>query len=89
MENKIAFKIIESLNGVIPINSDALIDDMPAEKGVIHRIKDIKQMDWWPMAGYSLSMKTGHCFTLETPSKMAIATRVKAHLIALELVLMC
>jgi len=41
------------------------------------------------MAGYSLSMKTGHCFTLETPSKMAIATRVKAHLIALEQVLMC
>ena len=86
---QIGFKIIEALKGVIPINSDELIDDMPGDKGVIHRIKDIKQMDWWPMAGYSLSMKTGHCFTLETPSKMAIATRVKAHLIALEQVLMC
>ncbi len=86
---QIGFKIIDALKEVIPINLDELIDDMPADKGVIHRIKDIKQMDWWPMAGYSLAMKTGHCFTLETPSKMAISSRVDAHLIALEQALMC
>jgi murein peptide amidase A len=85
---KIGFKIIDSLKGIIQVNSDELIDDMPADNGVIHRLKDIRQMDWWPMAGYSFIMKTGHCFTFETPTKMAMSTRVEAHLVALEHALM-
>ena len=86
---KIGFKIIEALKGIISINSDKTIENMPAEKGVIHRIKDINQMEWWPMAGYSLSMKTDHCLTLETPTKLPMATRVRAHLVALDHALMC
>jgi hypothetical protein len=41
-------------------------------------------MEWWPMAGYSLAMNCGHCFTLETPTKLPLSTRVDAHLEALD-----
>ena len=86
---EIGVKIIKALKGIISINSDETIENMPAENGVIHRIKDINQMEWWPMAGYSLSMKTDHCLTLETPTKLPMATRVRAHLVALDHALMC
>ena len=86
---EIGAKIIEELKGIIPINLDESIENMPADKGVIHRIKDINQMEWWPMASYSLSMKTDHCLTLEAPTKLAMATRVRAHLVALDHALMC
>jgi len=87
--HEIGVKIIEALKGIISINFDKAIENMPADKGVIHRIKDINQMEWWPMAGYSLSMKTGHCLTLETPTKLAMDTRVHAHLVAMDNALMC
>ena len=86
---EIGVKIIEALKGVISINSDKTIENMPAEKGIIHRIKDINQMEWWPMAGYSLSMKTVHCLTLETPTMLPMGTRVQAHLLAIDQALMC
>ncbi len=38
----------------------------------------------WPMAGYSLAMDCGHCFTLETPTKFPLATRVNGYLEALD-----
>jgi len=86
---KIGIKIIEALKGIISINLDETIENMPADKGVIHRIKNINQMEWWPMASYSLSMKTGHCLTLETPTKLAMDTRVHAHLVAMDNALTC
>ena len=57
---------------------------MSAKKGIIRRIKNINEMAWWPMAGYSLAMNCGHCFTLETPTKLPLSTRVDAHLEALD-----
>ena len=85
---EVGFKIVEALKEIIPINFDEIIESMPAEKGVIHRIKDIEEMEWWPMAGYSLAMKSGHCLTLETPTQLAMSTRVSAHLVALDQALM-
>jgi len=85
---EVGFKIVEALKEIIPINFDEIIESMPAEKGVIHRIKDIEEMEWWPMAGYSLAMKSGHCLTLETPTQLAMSTRVSAHLVALNQALM-
>ena len=41
------------------------------------------------MAAYSLSMKADHCLTLEIPTKVAMRTRVRAHLVALDHALMC
>ena len=86
---EIGVRIIKALKGIISINSNKTIENMPAENGVIHRINDINHMEWWPMAGYSLSMKADHCLTLETPTKLAMATRVRAHQVALDQALMC
>ena len=81
---KIGLKVIEAVKEIIPINLDDTIDNMPSENGVIHKIKDIEEMEWWPMACYSLAMKTGHCLTLETPTKLSMSVRVKAHLQAID-----
>ena len=86
-ENVIGLNIIKAVEKIIPINLNKSIDNMPAKNGVIERIKNINQMEWWPMAGYSLHMKSGHCLTLETPTRLRIARRVNAHLAALECVL--
>ena len=77
-------QIINSVKKIIPINLNEIIDGMNAEKGIIHKLKNINEMEWWPMAGYSLSMNCGHCFTLETPTKLPLSTRVNAHLEALD-----
>jgi len=81
---KVGLKIIEAVKEIIPINLDDTIDNMPSENGVIHKIKDIDEMELWPMACYSLAMKTGHCLTLETPTKLSMSVRIKAHLQAID-----
>jgi len=81
---KVGMKVIEAVKKVIPINLDHTIDNMPSENGVIHKIKNIEEMEWWPMASYSLAMKTGHCLTFETPTNMPMSVRVKAHLQAID-----
>ena len=81
---ELGHKIIESVKTVLPINLESIIDVNPAENGLIHRIKDIGDMKWWPMAGYSLEKKTGHCFTFETPMNYSLQTRVEANLIAIK-----
>jgi len=81
---KIGVRIIKALKKIIPINLNKSIDSMPAENGIIHKIKNIEDMEWWPMASYSLAMKSGHCLTLETPTQLAMTTRVNAHLLALD-----
>ena len=86
-EREIGINILKSVEKIIPINSNKKIDNMPAENGIIDRIKDINKMEWWPMAGYSLHMKSNHCLTLETPTRLPMITRVNAHLAALECVL--
>ena len=67
-----------------PINLNQKIDEVPADNGLIHRIKNIDEMKWWPMAGYSVAMKSDHCFTLETPTHLPMQTRIDAHLAAIE-----
>jgi murein peptide amidase A len=80
---KLGLEIIKEIKDVIPINLDQTIDKMSSEKGII-KIKDIGEMDWWPMAGYSLAMKSGQCLTLESPTKLAMRDRVRAHLTAID-----
>ena len=81
---KIGIKIIKTLQKIIPINLNKSIDTMPAEHGIIHRLKNIEDMEWWPMAGYSFAMQSGHCLTLESPTQLAMSTRVKSHLLAMD-----
>ncbi len=77
-------EILKAVEGILPINRDTEIDGLPAEGGVIHHLSDGREMDWWPMAIYSLWKGTRRCLTLETPAAHPIHLRVQAHLAALE-----
>ncbi len=81
---ELGYKIIESVKEIIQINLNDKIDDIKADAGVIHRLKKTEEMEWWPMAIYSLSMNTGHSFTLETPTNLSMKSRIDAHIRALE-----
>jgi len=76
--------ILNNVKTVMPINMDSKIEGTPANSGVIERIGVDDEMDWWPMAFYSLSMGTQTCLTLETGTQFPMQTRVKAHLIAIK-----
>lgn len=73
----LGYKIIEVVKDIMPINLNKIIDDNEAEKGLIHKTKPINLMEWWPMAGYSLAMKTDHSFTFETHTRLPMEVRVK------------
>ncbi len=77
-------KILSRVETVMPVNMDSEIDGMEANQGVLSRLSDPGEMDWWPMALFSYSRKTRICFTLETSVKFPMATRVNAHLSALD-----
>ena len=76
-------RILKEVEKVMPLNLDAEIDGSPANGGIIDRIPDHETMDWWPMALYSLSKKTGTCLTLETALKFPMEVRTEAHLSAI------
>lgn len=76
--------ILNNVKTVMPINMDSEIDGIRANGGVIERKSIDANMDWWPMAFYSLSKGTQTCLTLETGTQFPMQTRVKAHLIAIE-----
>jgi protein MpaA len=76
--------ILNNVKTVMPINMDSEIEGISANNGVIERIGIDDEMDWWPMAFYSLSKGTQSCLTLETGTQFSRQTRVKAHLIAIK-----
>ena len=76
--------ILNNVQTVMPINMDAEIDELPANRGVIERAGIDDKMDWWPMAFYSLSKGTRTCLTLETATRFPMGTRIEAHLKAIE-----
>ena len=77
-------KILDSVANIAPINNRAEIEGLPADNGVIHKLSEPHQMDWWPMAVYSWSRGTKLCLTLESPPHLPMATRVQAHLVAID-----
>lgn len=76
--------ILNQVQSIMPINLDREIDGISASGGVIERVSIDEEMDWWPMAFYSLSKGTRTCLTLETATRFPMQTRVKAHLKAIE-----
>jgi protein MpaA len=77
-------EILKSVQPIMPINLDSEIDGIPANGGVIERVGIDEEMDWWPMAFYSMSKGTRDCLTLETGTQYSMQTRVEAHLTAIE-----
>ncbi len=83
LKKSLGFRIIEAVKDLMPINRDEEIEGTPSEHGVIQRLKDPKDMEWWPMALYSLATGPTHCITLETATHFSMETRIEAHVTAL------
>ena len=83
LKKSLGFRIIEAVKDLMPINKDEEIEGTPSEHGVIQRLKDPKDMEWWPMALYSLATGPTHCITLETATHFSMETRIEAHVTAL------
>jgi len=79
----LGFRIVERVEPHMAINRNEMIEEMEAEGGVIHRLKNPGEMDFWPMALYALAQGTQACLTLESSPRFPMATRVKAHLAAI------
>ena len=81
---KIGLEILNSLEGIMPINLETEIAGSQAVQGIIGKELEILSMDWWQMALYGLSKGTQMCLTLETSSLFDMETRVHAHLTAIK-----
>ncbi len=77
-------KILNAVEPIMPINKSSEIEEIPAEDGLIMRLKEPDEMPWWPMALYSYHIGCKRCFTLESTPKFEMDIRVKAHLKAIE-----
>jgi len=76
-------EILDAVEKVMALNPAGEIEGMAAERGLISRLSDPDEMEWWPMAIYAHFQGCRHCFTLETSPGFSMETRVEAHLMAL------
>ncbi len=77
--------ILDEVEGIIPLNQAREIEGVPAERGLLSRLSDPAEMEWWPMALYAHHRGCKHLLTLETPtSSYPMELRVQAHLRALQ-----
>jgi hypothetical protein len=75
------------LNGVAtihPINLSEEIEGIEADRGLLSRLSEPEEMEWWPMAIYAFKQGCSHVFTLETSPALPMDIRVKAHLKAIQ-----
>ena len=77
-------QITGAVSGIMPINRASEIEEMPAENGVLSRLSDPDEMEWWPMALYAVSRGCPKVYTLETGTDFPMETRTRAHLKAIE-----
>lgn len=70
--------IIEGVARVCPIDRSEVIEERPAQGGIIRPSADPRSRPQWPEAFYLLTHKTRLSYTLEAPSDFPLATRVEA-----------
>jgi len=83
----LAGKIIEAVAKVCPIESAALVDNWPAENGVIRPNIKPDERPQWPEALYLVTNKSRLSYTAEAPSDFPLTTRVAALVAAAHTVL--
>jgi hypothetical protein len=86
-EPSLGEKIIASVAQVCPIDLSPVIEDRPAQGGVIRPDIDPSKRPQWPEAFYLVMNKTRHSYTLEAPSDFPLAVRVAALVAAVRPVL--
>ena len=74
----VAEKIITAVQKVCPIDPSEIIEDRPAQGGIIRPILNPLERPDWPEALYLISHKARQGYTLEAPSDFPLATRVNA-----------
>ncbi|CAI2718304.1 M14 family metallopeptidase [Nitrospina watsonii] len=77
-------RILDAVEPVMPLDGSEEIEDMPADRGLLARLKPPDEMEWWPMALYAYKMQCRHMFTMETSCQFPMKQRVEAHLKAVE-----
>ena len=70
--------IIEAVKPVCPIDLSPLIEDRPAQGGIIRPNLNPQDRPDWPEAFYLITQKTRQGCTLEAPSDFSLPTRVAA-----------
>jgi protein MpaA len=76
--------ILDRVKSIHPLNLAEEIEELPADRGLISRLSEPDEMEWWPMAMYAYIRGCRHVFTLETSPTLAMTVRVKAHLLAIQ-----
>jgi N-acetylglutamate synthase-like GNAT family acetyltransferase len=74
----LAGKIIEAVQKVCPIDRSEIIEDRPAQNGIIRPNLDLRARPQWPEAFYLIMHKSRQGYTLEAPSDFSLSTRVHA-----------
>lgn len=70
--------ILKAVSEVCPIDLSPMIENWPAENGLIHPPITPETRPLWPEAIYLLSHKTRMSYTMEAPSDFPLPTRVAA-----------
>jgi len=75
--------ILDRVERIHPLNLAEDIEGTAADRGLLSRLSDPEEMEWWPMALYAYQRGCCHVFTLETSPNFPMERRVKAHLEAI------
>jgi len=79
--------ILDRVESIHPLNLAQEIEEIPADRGLLSRLSEPDEMEWWPMALYAYIRGCSHVFTLETSPALPMDVRIKAHLLAIQTVL--
>lgn len=82
-----AEKILEAVAKVCPVDTSPLIEDWPAQNGLIRPNFIPADRPRWPEAFYLITHKTRQSYTVEAPSDFPLPTRVAALTAAVRAVL--
>ncbi len=79
-DNKPSFaeKILEEVAKVCPVDQGAIIENWPAQNGLIRPNLNPEDRPQWPEAVYLIIHKSRRSYTLEAPSDFTLETRVEA-----------
>ena len=72
----LAEPMIEAVSKVCPVDPSEIIEDRPANNGIIRPNIDLKTRPQWPEAFYMITYKTRLSYTLEAPSDYPLSTRM-------------
>ncbi|CCQ91577.1 conserved hypothetical protein [Nitrospina gracilis 3/211] len=80
-------KILDAVELVMPLDENEEIEESPADRGLLARLKGPEEMDFWPMAIYAYVQGCRHMFTMETSGRFPLKQRIEAHLTGIEVAL--